>query len=401
MYFWDEQEGQKTNNNILSAVHACLTDRSTGHEALHLWNDNTTAQMKGWGTVRYLADLAHPTGLHYYKRIDNLYPPVGHTFLENDRGFATISRAAKKVKTIPSCAEFMKVAETASWSNPAHCVAFEQAKHRDVSSYLKQFYNVAGSYHNTDGDKVYLDRIRWFNYGVGEEGDELVAHPNEVWYRESFDQTQPWKKISVARSNSTSDPLPLSDASFNLYEGPLPIDRLKAKDLFDMSRKFLTAQYHALYPPAPVEAPVEVEDDEEEPSSSSSSTASSSSSDAEEKEFDITDVEDGSMIVYDMDDDTIALGQVLAIDEEQGMIEVHRYNSYAAGRKLGDVSSVKFSAVYTDPKDGKHVYTSQPKKNFKAVTDYVVASEILAQNFELEGGRVPVTVAKASGLFSR
>ena len=83
------------------------------------------------------------------------------------------------------------------------------------------------------------------------------------------------------------------------------------------------------------------------------------------------------------------------------MIEVHRFNSYTASRKLGDVSSVKFSAVYTDPKYGKHVYTSQPKKNFKAVTDYVVASEIRAQNFELEGGRVPVTVAKASGLFSK
>jgi hypothetical protein len=137
-----------------------------------------------------------------------------------------------------------------------------------------------------------LDKIRWFNYGVGEEGDELVAHPTEVWYRESFDQSQPWKKIIVARSQSTSDPLPLSDASFNLYERPLPIDRLKAKDLFDMSHKFLTAQYHPLYP-APVEAPVEVEEEEEELSSSSSSTASSSSEE-EEKAFDITDVEDGS-----------------------------------------------------------------------------------------------------------
>ena len=125
--------------------------------------------------------------------------------------------------------------------------------------------------------------------------------------------------------------------------------------------------------------------------------ASSSSS----EDADIADVDDGSMLVYDMDDGTTALGQVLAIDEDQCMIEVHRYNSYTASRKLADVSSVKFSAVYTDPKDGKHVYTSNPKKNFKAVTDYVVSSEIRAHNFELEGARVPITVAKASGFFSK
>ena len=313
MYFWSEHEGKKTNNDILSVIHACLTDRATGHEALRLWNDNTTAQVKGWGTVRYLTDLAHPDGLHYYTRIDNMYPPVGHTYLENDRGFATISRAARKVKTIPSCGEYIKVAQKASWSNPAHCVVFGQDKHRDVSEYLVQFYHAVGSYRNTEGDKVYLDRIRWFNYGVGENAEgQLEAHPNEVWYRETFDQTQPWKKFSVARGQFVSHTRPLSDDRFDLYQQPLPIDRLKAKDLFDLSRKFLTAEYHTLYP-----APVEESEDE----SSSSSSSTDSSDDEEEKAsksgaMDITDIDDGSMLVYDVDESTIGVGQVLAVDEK-------------------------------------------------------------------------------------
>lgn len=298
------------------------------------------------------------------------------------------------------------MAKEASWSNPAHCVSFSRNKHRDVGRYLEQFYSAAGGYQNTEGETVYLAKIRWFNYGVGENGEgALEAHPNEVWYRESFDQGEPWKKISLRRGQSVSHPRPLSDARFDLYDEPLTINRLKAKDLHDLARKFLAAKHHDLYPPPPEEESTSGE--------SSSSSDSSSSDDAEEKTaalkqaqprarvvLDIADVDSNSMIVYDLDEDRIAIGQVLAVDEKQKMLEVHRFDSYSKSRKLRGVSTIKFAAVYNDPKDGKHVYTGTPKKSFEAVTDYVVPSEVRAQNFKLENGHVPITVAKSSGLFA-
>jgi hypothetical protein len=255
MYFYDEKEGRKTSNDILSAVHANFTNRATGREACHWWADNTKAQVKTWKTVRYVHALTHPEGLYHFKRLDQLYPPVGHTLLPNDVGFGGISRAAKRRPMIPTSKAYMAVAQKASTANPHNCVWFDREKHRDVSGYLSQWYNCKKrGYVNTDGDQVLLDTVRWFNYGIGEEGEhgELVSHPAEVWYRHSFDPAEPWKKIAIER-RPCARPKPLAHPSFTLYTEPLEVDPKKVKDLHSLAVKFLAPKYHALYP-APVVA---------------------------------------------------------------------------------------------------------------------------------------------------
>ena len=53
---------------------------------------------------------------HHFKRIDHLYPPTGHTYLENDRGFAAIAKAARRQQTIPSSKAYMEMAHTHNYT---------------------------------------------------------------------------------------------------------------------------------------------------------------------------------------------------------------------------------------------------------------------------------------------
>lgn len=103
-----------------------------------------------------------------------------------------MSRAYKKQQTIASSADFLSVAKKASWANPAHCTWLDQDQHRDFSLYLNQFYSQQKGYSDTEGTKVNLARLRWLNFGIGEENGVLVAHPDEVWFRESYDKSEPW-----------------------------------------------------------------------------------------------------------------------------------------------------------------------------------------------------------------
>ena len=66
------------------------------------------------------------------------------------------------------------------------------------------------------------------------------------------------------------------------------------------------------------------------------------------------------------------------------MIEVHRFQLHKK----------KYFPLYEDPKDNKHIATKTPKKDYIAVTDYVVPAEVKAINFALDNGGIPRAVAK-------
>jgi hypothetical protein len=101
-----------------------------------------------------------PDGFHIFKKINFFFPPLGHTYLEADRGFAQMSRAAGKHRTIPSVSAFVDIAKTASPSNPASCVQPEQEAFRDMTGYLSQFCDKQKSYKTITGEKVMLRDVR-------------------------------------------------------------------------------------------------------------------------------------------------------------------------------------------------------------------------------------------------
>jgi hypothetical protein len=191
----------------------------------------------------FMQEVVHTDGWGIHKKINWFFPPPGHTFLEADRGFAQMARAASKSKTIPSVQAFVDIAKKASPSNPAHCVQLDQAVFRDMTAYLEQLYGAKPlSYKTTTGEKVLLRDVRWLNFGYGTVEGRQVHHPDEVWFRKDYDRSAPWLKIAVPRT-ANPDAKPLEDASFTLFEGPRPLKFEKQKDLHTLAKKYLANQY--------------------------------------------------------------------------------------------------------------------------------------------------------------
>ena len=136
-------------------------------------------------------------------------------------------------------------------------------------------------------------------------------------------------------------------------------------------------------------------------SCSSDCNSSDTSTNCDEREIDGSNVNNESMVVYGLED-TIAIGMVLSYDAEKEILEVHRYDCYAKGRRIRDVKKAKFFRSFVDPKDNKSVFTNQPKAHYKANLDHVHVSKVRAHNFQLLSKRntVPMAIASKSLLFT-
>ena len=246
--FWDETIANKGSNEVISSAHEHFVKRATGSTQLAWWGDNTSSQMKNQFLMLYANELAHDDGFGFYERIDNKYSPPGHTFMENDRAFGVISRKAKRTKVIGSSKAWMRLAEKAKQPK-YHTLWMDRLKFRDWKAFLGAKYRVPSRWKNTDGDNVPFLKVRWFNYGVGEEGPDgaLVSHPNEVWYRLSLDATEPWKKIKLKRSGAAVGVI--GDPTYALHAAALALDPKKVKDLAKF-RAWLPKEFHSLYPDA-------------------------------------------------------------------------------------------------------------------------------------------------------
>ena len=77
------------------------------------------------------------------------------------------------------------------------------------------------------GKPVLISTASWFNFGEGEDGDEVVAHPGEYWMKSSFSTQDPWKKVCIVKGRSKLSPadinLPIMYSSGHPITHPLVI----------------------------------------------------------------------------------------------------------------------------------------------------------------------------------
>jgi len=146
-----------------------------------------------------------------------------------------LSRAAKKTKVIASSKSWMRLAAKAKGQpDPYHTAWLDRSKFRDWKKYLDERYERPSVWTNTLGETVPLMKIRWFNFGVGEQtaaggAVALVAHPDEVWYRLSLDASEPWKTIALVRRAGAGGVI--SDAEYDLHTAALSLPPEKVADL--------------------------------------------------------------------------------------------------------------------------------------------------------------------------
>ena len=246
--FWDETIADKGSNACLSAAYQHFTVRNTGANALAWWVDNTSAQIKNKSGILFAEELTRVDGFNFFRRVDLRCSPPGHTFMENDRMFGVLSTKAKHSPMIASSKSWLRLATTIR--NPGvHTLWMQQAFFRNFQTYLNALYTIPSKqFTNIDGDKVAIMKIRWFNFGIGEDDDgSLVAHPGVVWYRMSLKPDEPWKKIRLVERVDRAAAGSIDDPTYTLFTEPIQLEPAKVADLAKF-RKWVPKKYHGLYP---------------------------------------------------------------------------------------------------------------------------------------------------------
>lgn len=121
----------------------------------------------------------------------------------------------------------------------------KQEELSDWNGHLSDKYRLEKK--DTEGNAFKLTETTWMNFGWGERHNPstgkmiMVHHPNEVWFRKTFSMSEPWQRVRISRSEVDSDHPPL------LYDGPVPINPYKIKDLNKMAEKYIPEPQRSFY----------------------------------------------------------------------------------------------------------------------------------------------------------
>ncbi|XP_026724798.1 uncharacterized protein LOC113491826 [Trichoplusia ni] len=110
-YYWDESSHCKGSNEIISAVYDFLKNFEFGDtiKILRIVSDGCAGQNKNTGMIAMLGKWLYTEAPTNIKKIELIFPVVGHSFIPPDRLFARIEKTLKTKEVIISPSEYAAV----------------------------------------------------------------------------------------------------------------------------------------------------------------------------------------------------------------------------------------------------------------------------------------------------
>lgn len=112
-YYWTETTHNKGGNEIVSAVYNYLQQMTLNEQIkiLRVICDGCSGQNKNTGMVAMLGKWLYTEAPRHLKKVEIIYPVVGHSFIPPDRVFAKIEKILRTKEVIASPAEYVSVLE--------------------------------------------------------------------------------------------------------------------------------------------------------------------------------------------------------------------------------------------------------------------------------------------------
>ena len=202
-YLYSEWDGSSGPDEVLSMLmhhlSSPLMTRTMGSGILVIWADNCGGQNKNQYIVALLNELSNPASpFHKFRRVDLRFPVPGHNFLVCDRAFSVLERfAGGKTVYVPS--EMAHVVKKA-FASRQHAEMFPRIHFKNWKQCLETKYSVLNKtvLGGEPGEQIRFNDVMWFNFG--ECGNML--HPDELWFKYSLRDSEPWKKINIRKRGS-------------------------------------------------------------------------------------------------------------------------------------------------------------------------------------------------------
>ncbi|GBP24236.1 hypothetical protein EVAR_80089_1 [Eumeta japonica] len=129
-YVWNETSHNKGNNAIISAVHHFLTNLEFKEEikVLRIVADGCSGQNKNTGMLAMLGKWLTIEAARHVKKVEIIFPVVGHSFIPPDRIFAQIEKDLKKREVISSPEQYQEIITQYCKLTPLDTIAVQDWK---------------------------------------------------------------------------------------------------------------------------------------------------------------------------------------------------------------------------------------------------------------------------------
>lgn len=226
MCIWDETIAGRGSSEIISCLLEYLSCNNPSVKKLTCYSDSCFGQNKNTQMICFWEWLIW---CQRFTRIDHKFLVRGHTYLPCDRDFALIEKR-KPSAMVHLPGDWEKVIKEARPSKPFDIQRMSKDNFFDFSVLSANFTMRKKC---LSKQTVLISTGMWFNFGEGEDGGKIIAHPGEYWMKTTFSTQDPWQKVCILKGRSKQPPstdinLPV------LYDDGHPIKSSKIADLQKM-----------------------------------------------------------------------------------------------------------------------------------------------------------------------
>jgi len=229
MFAWCETEGSKGAQEVSSCLIKYIEEFARDHRKIVSFCDCCGGQNRNIKTVLALMNLLQ-SGRIAAETIELKFLVSGHSYLPNDRNFADIEKAAKKVNQIESAADWISLIRNCKKNNPFNV---EELTHKDFHSTAPYEQLITNRKKDTNKEPVNWLKIQWIKLDKG--------RPFSMFFKTCYDDSS-FREVDFSKKNKR-----WKDAEkIPLYESTRPVTKEKFKDMMDL-KKYITSSKRSFF----------------------------------------------------------------------------------------------------------------------------------------------------------
>lgn len=234
MCMWEESVASRGSQEIGSCLLKCFQHRASSATHLVLYSDSCGGQNRNINLAcMWLHVVASDD--YSYTTVDHKFMVSGHSYLPNDRDFASIENMKRKTQHIYVPSQWYELVRDCRRQNPFEVLRMKAEDFRSINPVRLCITNRKV---NTNKSKVQWLNIRWARFEKSE--------PFQMKYRFSHNDLEPWKILNLKKRqkgrprNVGQITLPL------LRENPPGLKKNKLTDILSLL-DYVPPVYHDYY----------------------------------------------------------------------------------------------------------------------------------------------------------
>ena len=194
MCIWDETKAGRGSQEIGSCVLKFLRSKSSSAKHLIMYSDSCGGQNRNINIACFCLHIVASVDLSY-EVIDHKFMGSGHSYLPNDRDFASVENAKRRTQVVYVPSEWETLVRECRRNNPFEVISMETD---DFVSSVAVKNTIINRKVTTKKGKVDWLKIRWLRY--------KKCDPLKIYFHTTHNELEDWQCIDVKRRTKGRPP---------------------------------------------------------------------------------------------------------------------------------------------------------------------------------------------------